>query len=42
MKIVTIIFMIISLAIQNLGANYIYATAGPNTFDCSGFTYYCY
>ena len=42
MKIATIIFMIISLAIQNLGANYVYATAGPNTFDCSGFTYYCY
>lgn len=25
----------------HLGKPYIYATAGPNSFDCSGFTYYC-
>ena len=26
----------------HLGKDYKYATHGPNTFDCSGFTYYCY
>ena len=25
----------------HLNKPYIYATAGPNSFDCSGFTYYC-
>lgn len=26
----------------HLEKSYKYATHGPNTFDCSGFTYYCY
>lgn len=26
----------------HLGKKYKYATHGPETFDCSGFTYYCY
>lgn len=25
-----------------LGCRYVYATEGPKTFDCSGFTYYLY
>lgn len=29
-------------ALTHLGKPYVYATAGPNTFDCSGFTCYCY
>lgn len=27
---------------QQIGKNYVYGTAGPNTFDCSGLVYYCY
>ncbi|MCD8332136.1 MAG: C40 family peptidase [Oscillospiraceae bacterium] len=27
---------------QFLGCSYVYATAGPTTFDCSGFTSYVY
>ena len=27
---------------QQLGKPYIYGTAGPNSFDCSGFTTYCF
>ncbi len=42
MKILTIIAMIISLATQQLGAGYSYGAIGPDYFDCSGFTYYCY
>lgn len=33
---------VIAIAKQQLGKPYVYATAGPNTFDCSGFTKYCY
>lgn len=33
---------IIDEALLHLDKPYIYATAGPNTFDCSGFVYYCY
>lgn len=33
---------VIEIAKQQLGKPYVYATAGPNTFDCSGFTKYCY
>ena len=29
-------------ALLHLDKPYVYATAGPNTFDCSGFVYYCY
>ena len=29
-------------ALTHLGKPYVYATAGPSTFDCSGFTCYCY
>ena len=25
----------------HIGKPYVYAAAGPNAFDCSGFTYYC-
>lgn len=33
---------IIDEALLHLGKSYRYATAGPTTFDCSGFVYYCY
>ena len=33
---------VIYLAQLQLGKPYIYATAGPNSFDCSGLTVYCY
>ena len=33
---------IIDEALLHLDKPYVYATAGPNTFDCSGFVYYCY
>ena len=33
---------VIYIAQQQLGKPYIYGTAGPNSFDCSGFTTYCY
>ena len=33
---------VIYLAQCQLGKPYIYATAGPDSFDCSGFTVYCY
>jgi len=33
---------VIYLAQQQLGKPYIYGTAGPNSFDCSGLTVYCY
>ena len=32
---------IVEEANLHLGKPYIYATAGPSSFDCSGFTYYC-
>ncbi|MEG0180258.1 MAG: C40 family peptidase [Terrisporobacter sp.] len=31
---------IVNYANKQLGKKYVYATAGPSTFDCSGFTYY--
>lgn len=33
---------IVEYALQFEGYPYVYATAGPNTFDCSGFTSYVY
>ena len=33
---------VVEYAKQYLGYPYVYATAGPNTFDCSGFTSYVY
>lgn len=33
---------IVSYALQFKGYPYVYATAGPNSFDCSGFTSYVY
>ena len=33
---------IVDYALQFEGYPYVYATAGPNTFDCSGFTSYVY
>ena len=31
----------LSFAKQQLGKKYVRSTEGPNTFDCSGFVYYC-
>ncbi len=31
----------IEIAMSKLGKDYVWGTQGPNTFDCSGFTYYC-
>ncbi|HBF5168040.1 TPA: C40 family peptidase [Clostridioides difficile] len=33
---------LINVAKSKLGCNYVYGAEGPNTFDCSGFTQYCY
>lgn len=33
---------VVEYAYKFLGCSYVYGTAGPNTFDCSGFTYYVY
>ena len=33
---------IVAYALQFKGYPYVYATAGPNSFDCSGFTSYVY
>jgi cell wall-associated NlpC family hydrolase len=33
---------LISLAKSKIGSPYIYAKAGPNSFDCSGFVYYIF
>lgn len=33
---------IVKIARSKLGSSYVYGTAGPNTFDCSGLTYWCY
>ncbi|MBZ0846245.1 C40 family peptidase, partial [Clostridioides difficile] len=33
---------LISVAKSKLGCNYVYGAEGPNTFDCSGFTQWCY
>ena len=31
---------VVGIAMQYLGYPYVWATAGPNSFDCSGFTYW--
>ncbi|WP_131039370.1 XkdQ/YqbQ family protein [Clostridioides difficile] len=33
---------LINLAKGKLGCKYVYGATGPNTFDCSGFTQWCY
>lgn len=33
---------VIDEALLHLDKPYVYATTGPDTFDCSGFVYYCY
>ncbi|VIC74778.1 cell wall hydrolase [Clostridioides difficile] len=33
---------LINLAKNKLGCKYVYGATGPNTFDCSGFTQWCY
>lgn len=33
---------LVDYAKAQLGKPYVYATAGPNSFDCSGLVYYCY
>ncbi len=33
---------VIDWGLQQLGKKYVYGDEGPNTFDCSGFTQYCY
>ena len=33
---------VIQIAQSELGKDYVYGTAGPNTFDCSGLVYWCY
>jgi peptidoglycan DL-endopeptidase CwlO len=33
---------IVAIAQRELGKPYVFGTAGPNTFDCSGLTMYCY
>lgn len=33
---------LIELALAQLGKPYVYATRGPNSFDCSGLTLYCF
>jgi len=33
---------VISYALAQLGKPYVYGSAGPNSFDCSGLTYYCF
>lgn len=42
MKIITMILMLLTLATQQLDKPYVYATAGPRTYDCSGLAVYCY
>lgn len=32
---------IVDEAMKHVGKSYVYGTHGPNSFDCSGFTYYC-
>ncbi len=32
---------LISVAKSKLGCTYVFSSKGPNTFDCSGFVYYC-
>lgn len=33
---------VIQYALAQLGKPYVYGSAGPNSFDCSGLTYYCF
>ncbi|MDD8049662.1 MAG: NlpC/P60 family protein [Thomasclavelia sp.] len=33
---------VLSAAYSRLGCKYVYGATGPNTFDCSGFTQWCY
>ncbi|EAY14633.1 Clan CA, family C40, NlpC/P60 superfamily cysteine peptidase [Trichomonas vaginalis G3] len=33
---------IFNIARSKLGCPYVYGAAGPNSFDCSGLTYYCH
>ena len=33
---------VIYVAQQQLGKKYVFGATGPNTFDCSGLTYYCF
>lgn len=33
---------VVDCAKKQLGKDYVWATHGPDTFDCSGLTYYCY
>jgi peptidoglycan DL-endopeptidase CwlO len=33
---------VVGVAYDQLGKPYVWGTAGPNTFDCSGLTHYCY
>ncbi len=33
---------VVGIAMQYLGAPYVYAASGPNSFDCSGFTMFVY
>lgn len=42
MKIIVMLFMLLTLATQQLEKPYIYATAGPNSYDCTGLVCYCY
>lgn len=34
--------IVVQTAYDKIGCAYVWATAGPNTFDCSGLTSYCY
>lgn len=36
-----VIAQMLSFANEQLGKKYVYGTEGPDTFDCSGFVYYC-
>lgn len=33
---------VVQEAFKHINKRYVYATQGPKTFDCTGFTYYCY
>ena len=33
---------VVDIALAQVGKGYVFATAGPNTFDCSGLVTYCY
>lgn len=42
MKLITLILMLLTLATQQLDKPYVYATSGPDSYDCSGLVCYCY